>query len=154
MLTGKADVLLLASSDRDFSHLATHLRESGRRVVGVGEDGKASGHFLRCCSAHHLLKVAEPAVAPAPAPVPAVAATPAPNAPEKVAPHVAALIALIRGAGTGGALPIQQLGGKAKAATGKTPAELGHASWRAVLTAHPRHFRCDPKGPAAQVRLV
>lgn len=71
MLTGKADVLVIATSDRDFAHLATHLRETGRRVVAIGEE-KAPEHFLRCCSAHHVLE-ADPPAAPLKAALPSLA---------------------------------------------------------------------------------
>lgn len=138
MLTGKADVLVIASSDRDFSHLATHLRETGRRVVGIGEE-KAPEHFLHCCSAHHVL----------PDPTEEVI-TPTAKAPD---PLVAALSGLILKHGTLRAIPISQLGQLARQETGKTLAELGRPTWRAVLLDHPDRFTCDPKGPDARVRL-
>ena len=40
--------ILVASSDRDFSYLAEHLRELGHHVVGVGE-AKAPQSFRACC---------------------------------------------------------------------------------------------------------
>ena len=42
--------LLIASSDRDFSYLAEHLRELGHQVVGIGEV-KAPLAFRKTCSA-------------------------------------------------------------------------------------------------------
>ena len=41
--------ILIASSDRDFSYLAEHLRELGHHVVGLGET-KAPQAFRACCS--------------------------------------------------------------------------------------------------------
>ncbi|MDQ2089430.1 NYN domain-containing protein [Marimonas arenosa] len=43
------DVFALASSDGDHTHLATHLRENGFRVIGLGED-KAPLGFRKSCS--------------------------------------------------------------------------------------------------------
>lgn len=45
----QADVFVIASSDGDFSHLATHLRERGVTVIGAGE-GKAPETFRKSCS--------------------------------------------------------------------------------------------------------
>ena len=44
-----ADRFVIASSDGDFRHLATYLRENGARVVGAGED-KAPEGFRKSCS--------------------------------------------------------------------------------------------------------
>lgn len=138
MLGDKADVLVIASSDRDFAHLATHLREAGRRVVGIGE-AKAPSHFLHSCSAHHVLKdKAEPA-------------TPLQRNPPDALSK--ALIAVISANEAGGWLPIQRLGALARQQIGKTLTELGRASWRKVLEEYPAIFECEPKGPAARVRL-
>lgn len=139
MLTGKADVLMVASSDRDFSHLATNLRESGRRVVGIGEN-KAPEHFLRCCSAHHVL----PAEVEPPVPSPA---KPKPL----TLPDVLAKV--ITANADKGWMPIQRLGTLMAQESGKTLAEHGISSWRALLAAHPTRFECEPKGPSARVRL-
>lgn len=134
MLTGKADVMVIATSDRDFAHLATHLRESGRRVVAIGEE-KAPEHFLRCCSAHHLL--------------PAEAAHPAPK-PRAFADIVAETLLAASGKNW---LAIQSLGLLVTQKTGKTIAQHGLKTWRALLAAHPDRFECEPKGPSARVRL-
>lgn len=41
--------ILVASSDRDFSYLAEHLRELGHHIVGIGEI-KSPQTFRACCS--------------------------------------------------------------------------------------------------------
>lgn len=46
---GLADALVIASSDRDFSHLATHLRERGTPVIGMGE-AKTNADFRKACT--------------------------------------------------------------------------------------------------------
>jgi len=135
MLTGKADVLVIATSDRDFSHLATHLREAGRRVLGIGES-KAPEHFLRCCSAHHVL----PAISETP---------PAP----KQRPFEDIVAEILHADSGKNWLAIQRLGILVTQKTGKTITQHGPKTWRALLAAHPTRFECEPKGPSARVRL-
>lgn len=139
MLTGKADVMVIATSDRDFAHLATHLRESGRRVVAISEE-KAPEHFRRCCSAHHVLpaEAAPPAVAP-PKPKPL-------TLPDMLAKVITAHAEK-------GWVPIQRLGTLMATETGKTLSGHGISSWRALIQLHPDRFECEPKGPSARVRL-
>ena len=49
MLLGQADVLIIATSDGDFRHVACALRESGRVVIGMGEV-KAPDSFRKACN--------------------------------------------------------------------------------------------------------
>ncbi|MBD3624475.1 MAG: NYN domain-containing protein [Rhodobacteraceae bacterium] len=53
---GTAQVFVLASSDRDFSHLALHLRERRYRVIGMGEE-KAPTVFREACHEFFVLAV-------------------------------------------------------------------------------------------------
>ena len=53
-LDGRLDTFVVASSDRDFSHLAVKLRERGLEVVGVGE-AKSPAHFAGKCSEFRIL---------------------------------------------------------------------------------------------------
>lgn len=48
-LSGLCDAILLAGSDADFVHLATHLRERGLVVIGVGE-AKTPERYRKACS--------------------------------------------------------------------------------------------------------
>ncbi|SEN86209.1 Uncharacterized conserved protein, LabA/DUF88 family [Gemmobacter aquatilis] len=64
---GLADALVIASSDRDFSHLATHLRERGTPVIGMGE-AKTSADFRKACTKFIELGQAVVPVLPAPEP--------------------------------------------------------------------------------------
>lgn len=48
MLCNRADLLVIASSDSDFSHVATFLREAGRRVIGIGLPRAADGFGKHC----------------------------------------------------------------------------------------------------------
>lgn len=143
MLGGRADVLVIASSDRDFSHLATHLRESGRRVVGIGE-AKAPAHFLHCCSAHHVLKDAGDAPTPTPAAIPAKAAA---------SPLDQKIIALIKSEGQANRMQIGLLAGRMHALHKVRISTYPQRTWRAYLLSRPDLFECEPKGPAARVRL-
>ncbi|MGR1581592.1 NYN domain-containing protein [Thalassobius sp. S69A] len=47
---GKASVFVISSSDGDFSHLATHLRERGATVIGAGESKAPDGFRKSCCA--------------------------------------------------------------------------------------------------------
>ncbi|WP_282064598.1 NYN domain-containing protein [Aliiroseovarius marinus] len=47
--SGRVQSFILVSSDGDFSHLATFLRERGHRVLGIGED-KAPLAFRKSCT--------------------------------------------------------------------------------------------------------
>lgn len=63
-LRGGFSTLLIASSDRDFSYLAEHLREAGKRVVGIGE-AKAPPCFRAACTSFVQIGT-EAAIKPAP----------------------------------------------------------------------------------------
>jgi hypothetical protein len=140
---GRADAFVLASSDRDFAHLAHHLRERGLPVTGLG-DAKAPAAFREACT--RFVEIDEP---PAPPSKPAPAAKPAPKAKPaaasaKPAPKQPALTdrdrALRDAIGPEGAA-IAQLGSTMKVA-------------RVYLTARPHFYACDPKGEDARVRWI
>lgn len=141
MLGQRADVLMLASCDRDFSHLATHLREAGYPVLGIG-GAKAPDGFRKSCSAFHdLAPLAEPATAARVNPI----VEPG-TLPETVRN-------LIVREGTGGAMPIGKLGQRMGSVHTVRIKDHPLKTWRAFLTAHHTLFQCDPKGPDALVRL-
>ena len=56
---GSIDTVVIASSDRDFSHLAHHLRERQITVVGMGE-AKAPEAFRKACSKFLELGIEKP----------------------------------------------------------------------------------------------
>ena len=56
LYAGHIDVFCLASSDSDFTRLALRLRESGRRVYGIGER-KTSQAFTNACDRFTFLEV-------------------------------------------------------------------------------------------------
>lgn len=128
MLTNHADILVLASSDGDFTHLAQCLTERGQTVIGIGMD-TAPDRFRKSCTAFHCL--------PAPAP--------------PLAPLVTQTRSLL--AQTPQGMPITLLASAMKTTHQVQIAQTPHKTWRAFLTAHPDQFDLDPKGPTACVRL-
>lgn len=65
LYSGNVDTFFLVSSDSDFTRLAMRLRESGRRVFGIGAQ-KTPVSFQNACDRFTFTEVlAKPAVAPA-----------------------------------------------------------------------------------------
>lgn len=133
MLTGRADVLVIASSDRDFAHLATHLRERGQVVVGIGE--KLANEAFRKSGTKFV------ELPPLGAP------------PPQAASIEAQVVALIRAAPNGN-LKIAALSLQMRKDHDVRISEQPQKTWRAWLLARPHLFVCDPKGPEASVRLT
>lgn len=142
MLTAQADVLVIASSDGDFSHLAQHLTERGLRVIGIGE-AKAPPKFRKSCTSYHDLDTT-----PKPA-APPVAKPELPTSPPD--PLVTSTRALIAADPSG--LSITLLSTRMAKDNAVQISLTPYKNWRAFLTSHPDHFDCDPKGPEARVTL-
>jgi uncharacterized LabA/DUF88 family protein len=141
MLRGAADVLVLASSDGDFSHLATHLREAGYPVVGLGED-KAPESFRKSCSRFEELSL--PQSVPKPAPPP-------PAKPAKIgAEHWVTSLIVQRPGG----MAVPDLNEHMHKAHGFKIKDQPEKTWRAWLKARHDLFVYDPNGGTPQVRLV
>ena len=126
-----ADVLVLASNDGDFSHIAIHLRERGIPVYGMGE-AAAPQNWRKSCTGFVELKPA----------------CPAPTSAEAVL--LQEVEALLRSVAPNGALPLTRIG---QAMTGRLQA-TGHASWGKFLSAHSDRFRLDKSTPGGSVRLL
>ena len=142
MLTNRADLLVIASSDRDFTHLATHLRELGRVVIGIGEI-KAPEAYRKSCSKFVEL----PPVTPV---VPDSAVMPAAK-PQQTTIELQAIV-LVRAAGNAG-LPLADLAVRMNLVHKVLISQQGQKTWRAWLDARPALFDCDPRGLQARVRL-
>ena len=56
LYTGEVDGFCLASSDSDFTRLATRLREAGKIVIGMGEK-KTPAPFVKACSQFKYIDV-------------------------------------------------------------------------------------------------
>jgi len=156
-LSGTCDVVVIASSDGDFRHLAERLRERGVTVVGMGQE-PAGMRFKASCSRFVVLRaeartaglkgvseIADSAQVSEPAPCPPAG---------QVANLTKKIIGVIAQNGcpdTG--LEVATLNHlmhrQHRVAIGSYPEK----TWRGYLQARPRHFDLDPKGPYARVRL-
>lgn len=131
---------VIASSDGDFSHVATRLREYGALVVGVGE-AKAPAAFRASCS--DFVEIApEGHSAQVAGPEPLV--TPLDH-------QIRAMIATHSKQGAG--MRIADLGLQMHRQHGVRSCTLSGGSWRAYLDARLSLFDVDPRGPAALVRF-
>jgi NYN domain len=143
ILTGQADVLVIASSNRDFVHLATHLREKSVRVIGIGE-GKAPESFRKACTQFIELKVSDSSEAAKP---------PKPVLPQSDENLDQKIVALIRNEGTATGYQIARLGGRMHALHETKISDQPEKTWRAYLLARSSLYDCDAKGADSQVRL-
>ena len=143
---GQVEGIVVASSDGDFSHLATHLREAGVLVIGMGE-AKAPADWRKCCTRFEVLAEEAAAAPPQPKPAKAAALT-VEQALEQ------AVLGLLSQAGAKG-LALAELNARLR---GTKPdfriADTPEKSWRGFLAARPAIFALDPKGPEARVRLA
>lgn len=144
MLMNKADVLVIAASDRDYTHVAVHLREAGYRVIGLGEE-KAPEAFRKSCS--KFVALITPIFGPESSlPLNKTIETKKGSLEEKVAD-------LIGRSGSNG-LVITTLNVEMhKLHHVKISLEV-EKTWRQYLEARPNLFRCEPKNNGARVRLV
>lgn len=138
MLTSQADILVIASSDRDFSHLATHLTERGHTVIGIGER-KAPAHFRKSCTTFHELT--ETSSAPKPPVQPKLK-------PEDLVVRVRDVIA-----SEPGGMLITLLSTRMAKNNAVQISGTAYKTWRKLLTDFPGLFDCNPKGPDARVQL-
>ena len=128
---GQVDGVVVASSDGDFSHLATHLREAGVLVIGMGE-AKAPAHWRKCCTRFEDLAEA-------------TAAAPLPKADAALIAEVEKVLMQAEGH----RLPLTNLG---QALPGLLKS-AGHASWSRFLRAYPTHFALCMDQPGGAVTL-
>ncbi|OOY17389.1 NYN domain-containing protein [Thioclava sp. DLFJ4-1] len=139
-LERRAERFVIASSDGDFTHLATRLREKGMEVLGVGQE-KAPKAFRESCSVFHLLKSKTTA---APARPPAV---------KKSASLDEKIRAAIEAHSKDGAgVPLAELATIMKKDHGVLIGNLPDKKWRPYFSNRPNLFALDPKGPKARVR--
>ncbi len=122
--SGLVDGIVLAASDRDYTHLALHLRERGFRLIVLGED-KTPEKLRHAAGGFAVLGQM---AAPKPAPVRAVAARPKPTA---LDPKLRAVINEL--AGEEGWASIGLLGSAMWQRRQVRHADTGSASWGKYL---------------------
>jgi hypothetical protein len=138
--------LVLASSDRDFTHLAQYLRAKGIEVLGMGE-AKTHDSFRKACSSFVELM---------PRPIPKMTvATKVEICPvdqDQPDPLTLQIKAFVAAMGKDG-LMIQDLSAKMTRAFNFKVTTTGHKNWRDFLASKADLFVLDPKGPQSRVRL-
>ncbi len=140
---GDFPIIIIASSDGDFSHLARRLRERGHTTIGIGED-KTPARFRQACHAFRLLTQNTPPPKP-------TRSTRVVESPTDLDHHIRELIATNSTSGAG--MRISELGQKMQRVHGKTIRNLPEGGWRAYLRARDTLYDLDPKGPDAKVRF-
>ena len=138
VLSRQVDGVVLVSSDRDFSHLAHHLREAGYLVVGLGEP-KAPAMFRQACSKFEVLPTAVPVVS-------AAAAVVQSTLDKQICDE-------LRDCAAGDGLLLTELNARLQRKHQTAISQRTEKTWRAYLLARPGLFVCDPKRPQARVRL-
>lgn len=142
-LSKQCEAVLLVSSDQDFTHLATRLRERGLTVIGAGE-AKTAERFRASCSEFHVLECSTPLARPV-------------LEREPPAPPVSDLDEKIRNVirsnckdKTG--YEIALLSSRMSKDHGVKISTLPDKKWRTYLAKRPDLYSLDPKGPNAKVR--
>ncbi|KIC37236.1 NYN domain-containing protein [Leisingera sp. ANG-M7] len=131
---------VIASSDRDFTHLATRLREHGAMVIGIGE-AKAPGAYRACCS--RFVEIAT------------TKSTSSAPEPETIATSLDLKIRAMIAAHSkkGGGMRIAELAPRMHSKHRVRISTYPERSWRAYLGARPLLYELDPRGPEAMVRF-
>ncbi|MEH6648298.1 NYN domain-containing protein [Sulfitobacter sp.] len=140
MLSRNMRFFVVASSDGDFTHLATKLREHGATVIGVGE-AKAPRSFRAFCTDFVEIGKA-PAVRLVPKPA-AIVTNLDLNIPTMIAAHST------KGAG----MRIAELAPKMHSQHGVQISTYTERSWRAYLVSRPSLYELNPRGPEDMVRF-
>jgi hypothetical protein len=131
---------VIASSDGDFTNLATRLREHGATVIGIGE-AKEPSAFRACCSEFVEMGMTRPICV---LPKPATNTT-------ALDLKIRAMIAAHSKKGAG--MRIAELAPKMHSQYGVQISTYSERSWRAYLVARPQLYELDPRGPEAMVRF-
>lgn len=140
-LIDEVETFVIATSDRDLTHLAQRLREKGAHVLGLGEE-KAPEDFRMACSAFRVLGSTGDATAP-PARTSGVS---------EFDQKIRSMIAQHSQGGRG--MLISKLAPKMHAAHGTRISARPERNWRGYLEARPQLYEIEPKGPDAKVRFL
>jgi hypothetical protein len=139
-LTRNMRCFVIASSDGDFTHLATRLREHGATVIGIGE-AKAPHTFRACCS-----KFVEIGTKPEIRLVP-ISGTKLTALDQKIRAMIATHSKKAAG------MRMADLSAKMHSQHGVRISTQPERNWRAYLAARPTLYDLDPRGPDAMVRF-
>ncbi|WP_209425733.1 NYN domain-containing protein [Pararhodobacter sp. SW119] len=131
---------VIASSDGDFNHVATRLREHGAKVIGIGE-AKAPNCFRASCTEFVELD-AKPQHSPFHVAFPPVT---------QLDQTIRAVIAAQSQNGSG--IRIAELSARLHALHGVRISTYPEKNWRTYLLARPTLYDLDPRGPEAMVRF-
>lgn len=140
LLTKGVQSFVIASSDGDFTHLAMRLRESGAKVIGVGE-AKAPASF-RASVTQFIELGAKPVVKLVVKPPVTLS-----DLDKKIRDMIMA-----HGEGAKG-LRLTVLASLMAKEHEIRLTTLGTKNWRTYLSTHPALFDLDPRGPEACVRF-
>ncbi|GKY89793.1 hypothetical protein STA1M1_36620 [Sinisalibacter aestuarii] len=135
--SGAFDTVVIASSDGDFVHLATRLRERGMRVVGMSEAAKKPSRFSEACTEFQFLDSAPPT-----------------SAVTELDHNIRTVIA--QNSRNGAGMRLANLNGEMRPRFDIKISELPERTWRRYLSARPHLFDLDPKskGTEAFVRFL
>lgn len=133
-------IFIIASSDGDFTHLATRLREHGAKVIGIGE-AKAPSAFRASCNAFVEIGTAPPVRLMSKSS--AICRT--------LDQQIRAMISAHSKKGAG--MRIAELAPKMHTEHGVQISTYPERTWRAYLVARPALYDLDPRGPEAMVRF-
>jgi NYN domain-containing protein len=142
-LNGACEVILIASSDRDFTHLAVRLRERGLKVIGVGE-AKTSDQFRAVCTKFELMEKQVEQRQPA-----GQVITPATAS--GLDQTVREIISINSTNGQG--MLLKDLGVLMHSKHGIRISTYPEKTWRGYLKSRLKFFDLDPPGPDARVRF-
>lgn len=150
-LRGSFAALIVASSDRDFTHLVTRVRELGIAVIGVGE-AKAAPQFRAACTSFELLKPI--AIAVRPAAQQPVATSQTMKVEQGATELDRKIFAFIKANSVSGqGVRLSLLGPQMHAQHRVRISSSPERTWRAYLGARPNLYDLDPRGPEAKVRF-
>lgn len=135
------DKLVIVSSDRDFTHLADHVRERGMPVIGMGE-AKTHESFRKACTQFVTLGAVVP---------PATAAAQV----VKFSALDEAIHKVIASHGTDGRMiGLGMLGNFISKDHGVTHKDTGCKTWKNYFQANTRLYRLTGEGPTLTVAAI
>ena len=140
LLERKIMQFLIASSDRDFTHLVLRLREYGASVVGLGEK-KAPDSFRECCS--QFIELEETQIL-----------QPKIKTPKNIEMDIKIKEIISRNSEDNQGMKIADLSPKMYLQHGVKISTFPEKTWRGYLKARPHLFELDARGQEARVRLV